>query len=213
VCGGWDAAKEIQRHDRFGIHDKRLVLVELAGRNHLNESRDATGNDFRAAIKTSLKGLLPHSDDLLIELRHDGLLVTTAAGVRFRHLSFQEYLASEFLHGDQSGQRAKPILRQFYSGQDWWRDVLDFYVTRTSNPTSMEEWLIQLAVSAAKSLDSVYVQSLELDRRLSYLRRVLREAFPAYTSRYPEDGVISDSIQRGTQMIVQRRTLSGVRIE
>ena len=28
LCGGWDAAKEIQRHDRFGIHDKRLVLVD-----------------------------------------------------------------------------------------------------------------------------------------------------------------------------------------
>lgn len=213
LCGGWDAAKEIQRHDRFGIHDKRLVLVELAGRNHLNESRDATDNNFRAAIKTSLKGLLPHSDDLLIELRHDGLLVTTAAGVRFRHLSFQEYLASEFLHGDQSRQRAKPILRKFYGGQDWWRNVLDFYVTRTSNPTSMEDWLIQQSVLAAKSLDSAYVHSLELDRRLSYLRRVLREAFPSYASRHPEDGVVSDSIQRGTQMIGQRRTLSGVRIE
>jgi len=213
LCGGWDAAKEIQRHDRFGIHDKRLVLVELAGRNHLNESRDATDYDFRAAINTSLKGLLPHSDDLLIELRHDGLLVTTAAGVRFRHLSFQEYLASEFLYGDQSGQRAKPILRKFYSGKDWWRNVLDFYVTRTSSPTSMEDWLIQQAASAAKSLDSAYVHSLELDRRLSYLRRALREAFPSYTSKHPEDGVVSESIQRGSQMIVQRRTLSGVRIE
>ena len=210
LCGGWDAAKDIQRHDHFGIHDKRLVLVELAGRNQLNESRDATDYDFRAAIKTSLKGLLPHSNDLLIELRHDGLLVATASGVRFRHLSFQEYLAAEFLHGDQSGQRAKPILRKFYGGQGWWREVLDFYVTRTTNPTSMEEWLVQQAVSAVKSLDSVYVHSLELDQRLSYLRRALREAFPSFTSRYPEDGVVSESNQRGSQIIVQRRTLSGV---
>lgn len=213
LCGGWDAAKNIQRHDHFGIHDKRLVLVELAGRNHLNESRDATDNNFRAAIKTSLKGLLPHSDDLLIELRHDGLLVATGAGVRFRHLSFQEYLAAEFLQGDQSGQRAKPILRKFYGGQDWWREVLDFYVTRTTSPTSMEEWLVQQAVSAARSLDSVYVHSLELDRRLGYLRRALREAFPSFTSRYPEDGIVSESRQRGSQIIEQRRTLSGVRAE
>lgn len=77
----------------------------------------------------------------------------------------------------------------------------------------MEDWLIQQSVLAAKSLDSAYVHSLELDRRLSYLRRVLREAFPSYASRHPEDGVVSDSIQRGTQMIGQRRTLSGVRIE
>jgi hypothetical protein len=213
LCGGWDAAKEIQRHDRFGIHDKRLVLVELAGRNHLNESRDSTDNDFRAAIRTSLQGLLPHSEELLIELRHDGLLVTTGSGVRFRHLSFQEYLASEFLHGDQSGQRAKPILRKFYGGEEWWRNVLDFYVTRTSNPTSMEDWLIQQAGAAATSLDSDHVQSLELDRRLTYLRRVLREAFPSYSSKHPEDGIVSETIQRGAQIIVQRRTLSGVRID
>jgi len=214
LCGGWDAAKEIQRHDHFGIHDKRLVLVELAGRNHLNGSRDATVGDFRAAIKTSLQGLLPHSDDLLNELRHDGLLVTTAAGVRFRHLSFQEYLAAEFLQGgDQSGQRAKPILRKFYGGDDWWHDVLGFYVTRTSNPTVMEEWLIKQAVSAARSLNSAYVQSLELDKRLNFLRKALRETFPSYTSRYPEGGIISESIQRGTQIITQKKTLVGVRIE
>jgi len=194
--------------------DKRLVLVELAGRNHLNGSRDATVGDFRAAIKTSLQGLLPHSDDLLNELRHDGLLVTTAAGVRFRHLSFQEYLAAEFLQGgDQSGQRAKPILRKFYGGDDWWHDVLGFYVTRTSNPTVMEEWLIKQAVSAARSLNSAYVQSLELDKRLNFLRKALRETFPSYTSRYPEGGIISESIQRGTQIITQKKTLVGVRIE
>ena len=140
-------------------------------------------------------------------------MVTTAAGVRFRHLSFQEYLAAEFLQGDQTGQRAKPILRKFYGGDDWWRDVLAFYVTRTSSPTGMEEWLIKQAESAARSLDSTYVQSLELDQRLNFLRRAVRDAFPSYTSKYPEDGVVSESIQRGTQVIAQKRTLTGVRIE
>ena len=202
LCGGWDTAKEIQRHDRFGIHDKRLILVELAGRNQLNRLRDASDSDFRESIKRSLKGLLPHADDLLTELRHDGLLVTTAAGVRFRHLSFQEYLAAEFLHGDQTGQRAKPVLRDFFGGDDWWREVLVFHVTRTSNPTNMEEWLIKLAASAASSLDSSYVLSRELDRRLNFLRKALRDAFPSYASQYPLDGIVTESVQRGSQVRV-----------
>jgi len=73
--------------------------------------------------------------------------------------------------------------------------------------------LIKQAESAARSLDSTYVQSLELDQRLNFLRRAVRDAFPSYTSKYPEDGVVSESIQRGTQVIAQKRTLTGVRIE
>lgn len=61
---------------------------------------------------------------LLSEILQDGLLVDTGAGVRFSHLSFQEYLAAEFLvMGDPSGDRVKLALKQFYSGEDWWKEV------------------------------------------------------------------------------------------
>jgi hypothetical protein len=133
--------------------------------------------------------------------------------VRFRHLSFQEYLAAEFLHGDQSGQRAKPVLRRFYSGEDWWREVLAFYMTRTPNPASMEEWLIKQATAAKSSLEATYVRSLELDGRLNDLRKALRDGFPSYTSKYPDDGIINLSIRRGSALTPQRQTLTGVRVD
>lgn len=63
LCRGWDTAKGIRRQDRFGAHDKRLVLAHLAGKSHMSRSRDASVASFRAAVKHSLSKLVEHSDD------------------------------------------------------------------------------------------------------------------------------------------------------
>jgi hypothetical protein len=65
------------RQDKFGVHDKRLVLAQLAGRTHLSRSRDASISDFRSAVNQSPTKLAEHSDDLLNEILQDGLLVST----------------------------------------------------------------------------------------------------------------------------------------
>jgi hypothetical protein len=218
LCGGWDTAKGIKRQDRFGVHDKRLVLAHLAGKCHISRSRDASLLDFRVAVKQSLSKLVEHSDDLLTEILQDGLLVNTGAGVRFSHLSFQEYLAAEFLvMGDPSRDRVKLALKQFYSGDDWWKEVLTFYVTSTSNPGDTEDWLIKRAKECRASIDSSAVLTGQFDERLGYLRSALREAFPSYLSKYPEDGIVTELSRRrsgeGTVLFAQRCTLTGLKVD
>lgn len=214
LCGGWDTAKGIRRQDRFGVHDKRLVLAHLAGKSHLGKQRDASLADFRMAVKHSLSLLAGHSDDLLAEILQDGLLLNTGTGLRFSHLSFQEYLAAEFLvMGDPNRDRVKLALKQFYSGDDWWKEVLSFYVTSTSSPGDMEDWLVKRAKDSKSSVGSAAVLSGEFDERLAFLRGVLRDAFPSYSSKYPTDGIVAETVRRGTSLITERRTLTGARVD
>jgi hypothetical protein len=214
LCGGWDTVKGIKRQDRFGVHDKRLVLARLAVNNHLSKSRDASIEGFRAAVKQSLSKLAEHSGDLLTEILQDGLLVSTGNGLRFSHLSFQEYLAADFFAtAGPYRHRAQHAMRLFYAGEDWWKEVLNFYVTSTSDPADMEEWLIERAKDCRSSLSAEMVLNGQLDERLGYLRKALREAFPSYSSKYPVDGIITETTGRGSSVTFQRRTLTGLRIE
>jgi hypothetical protein len=92
LCGGWDAIKGVHRGASFGPHDKRMVLRELALSNHLGRTRDATFAQFGHAVEAVLAAFSEQAEELLAEILQDGLLVSTGAGVRFSHLSFQEYL-------------------------------------------------------------------------------------------------------------------------
>ena len=216
LSGGWDAVKGTNRGSLFGIHDKQLVLKRLAGMNHLAGRRDATLSDFRAAVRASLSGLSEHANDLMGEMLQDGLIVRTGTGVRFSHLSFQEFMAAEYLR-DPDNDRAKLALRKFFSGDDWWKEVLIYYVTNISQPSEMEDWLIKRAQTFAQTASSESFLSGEVDARLNLLRRALTDAFPAYRSRYPEDGVTVERTRRrsgdSVYMDESLRTLAGARVE
>ncbi|MBZ5609487.1 MAG: NACHT domain-containing protein [Acidobacteriia bacterium] len=214
-CGGWDAIKGIQRGGKFGQHDKRTVLVRLAGMNHLARRRDATFDQFRGAIRCSLAGLEDFWDELLDELLQDGLIVSTGGGLRFSHLSFQEFLASEHLN-EPTGERLKVPLKEFLQGDDWWREVIAFYITRFGTPSDTEEWLVRRSRDVAKTSDALWVRKGALDERLAWLRSCLREAFPKFRSQYPEDGIVEDVAHHrsktGTIVSRTRRRLSGLRL-
>lgn len=216
LCGGWDAIKGVHRGASFGPHDKRMVLRQLALTNHLSGMRDATLGQFGKAIEAVLAAFSGQAEDLLAEILQDGLLVSTGAGVRFSHLSFQEYLAAEALL-DPDGERPKVALREFFQGKNWWNEVLVFYLTQGCNPSAMEEWLIKRAREFARSARADIVLKGELDDRLSALRRALREGFPAYRSKYPDDGIVAEETRRrlgdSTILIKSRRTLSGRKLD
>ena len=216
LCGSWDAVRGIHRQGRFGMHDKRLVLIRLAMLNHLARRRDASDSNLRSAIKGSLEALLPAWMDLRDELVSDGLLISTGVTLRFSHLSFQEYLASEGL-SDPSGSRAAHSLKEFFRGDDWWKEVLTFYVARQGHPPETESWLIREARRCFKTASSKAITGGELDGRLNYLRGILRESFPSFTSEFPSDGVVVETqrTKRNGEIYVreQRRRLSGAIVD
>ncbi|MGJ5814881.1 NACHT domain-containing protein [Paludibaculum fermentans] len=214
-CGGWDAIKGVHRGGKFGQHDKRTVLVRLAGMNHLARRRDAAFDQFRGAIRCSLAGLEEFWDELLDELIQDGLVVSTGGGIRFSHLSFQEFLASEHLN-EPTGERLKVPLKEFLQGDDWWREVIAFYITRFGTPSDTEGWLVRRAREVSKTSNALWVHRGALDERIGWLRSCLREAFPTFRSQYPEDGIIEQiALHRsktGTHISRSRRRLSGLNL-
>src|SRR5665213_741992 len=115
---------------------------------------------------------MPDSDQLLEEIVEDGLLVRAGSALTFSHLSFQEFLAARDLN-DPMGNRPKQALSWYYNGQDWWREVLAFYVTLTDRPGDMDEWLISRAIGSSTIAG-------DLGERVDYLRNALSNAFPAY---------------------------------
>ncbi|MBL0158844.1 MAG: hypothetical protein IPP47_17310 [Bryobacterales bacterium] len=214
-CGGWYAIKGVQRGGKFGQHDKRTVLVRLAGMNHLARRRDAAFDQFRGAIRCSLSSLEGLWEELLDELLQDGLIVSTGGGIRFSHLSFQEFLASEHLN-EPTGERLKVPLKEFLQGDDWWREVIAFYITRFGAPSDTEEWLVRRAREVSKTANALWVHKGALDERIGWLRSCLREAFPTFRSQYPDDGIIENiALHRsktGTVVSRTRRRLSGLNL-
>ena len=118
--------------------------------NHLGRRRDATFDEFRAAIRCSLAGLEDFWEDLLDEAAAGWPLLSTGGGLRFSHLSFQEFLASEHL-SEPTGERLKVPLKEFLNGDDWWREVIAFYITRFGTPSDTEEWLVRRAREVARN--------------------------------------------------------------
>jgi hypothetical protein len=173
LCGGWDYFKEVQRRESyFSSKDKTVVLARLAGILHHQNTRDGKETDFRAAVKNTLPMHSPNSDGFLQEVIEDGLLVRTSGVLTFSHLSFQEFLAARDL-SDHSGTRARQTLSWYLKGDDWWREVLGFYVTLSERPGDTDEWLLKRALESTTG-------SPDLLERVQYLRQHIKEAFPAY---------------------------------
>jgi hypothetical protein len=121
-------------------------------------------------------------------------------------------LAAEYLQ-EGTGDRARLALRYFLAGDQWWKEVLGFYVTLAGNPADLEDWLVSRSQQLAKSADATTLRSGAWDERLNSLRTGLREAFPSYASKYPADGVVTETVNVSGGFAKNRRTLSGVRLD
>jgi hypothetical protein len=149
MAGGWDTAKRVHRDTQFGSQPKVTVLQYLAGRLHLNEAREATVLQFNNAVRTLLPALEDRSAALLEEIVHDGLLVPVANGHAFSHLSFQEYLAAKDLM-EPRGTRAVEALARYLRGEQWWKQVVSFYVALSGQPKEMESFVRAEALKVAR---------------------------------------------------------------
>lgn len=172
-CGGWDLAKNIRRNSMFGSHDKELVLMEFASRLHYNERRDGQTREFRRCATEIFPSLSDKWSTMLDEVLEDGLLTRAGTDLMFSHLSFQEYLTARRMV-EPEGVRASAILRKFLRGDEWWKEVLVFFVGMQSGPQEMAKWLDKHATAVRESGGS----PPNVQARYEHLAAALRSVYP-----------------------------------
>lgn len=173
LSGGWDLVKGIQRESKFGSRAKISLLTRLAGLIHTLSEREFSEVTFRLAMKNVLPGLLDQWPAFLEEIVQDGLLVRIGNKYAFAHLSFQEYLAARDL-ADPAGKRQTQTVKRFLQGDDWWREVLSFYIGMSGRPHDVESWLIRCITTNSLKEPS------DFGTRIRFLRSAITGAFPGY---------------------------------
>ena len=174
LAGGWDAAKNINRGSKFQSATKIAVLSHLAGMLHSEKKRDCSTGEVYSALRERVFGLQYRMEEVLNELVVDGLLVPTGSVLSFPHLSFQEFLAAKDLmglHHDRANQRLDAFLR----GDDWWREVLSFYVSFHDKPAEIEEWITSGVGRTLPQTSDEIVRSRGID-----LCKVILTNFPSF---------------------------------
>jgi hypothetical protein len=141
LCGGWDLAKGVIRLSQFGVDVKIMVLSALASRTHSQGKRLFRISDLVRVVKQAIPRLLKQSNVLLEELLADGLLVQEGAHLQFRHQSFQEYFAARELTHAIKTAPLEQALKHFVCGDDWWKEVIRFYVELCEQPMEFVSWL------------------------------------------------------------------------
>jgi len=184
--GGWDVAKGIHKAGRFGNEQKLRPLPGMAYRMHLSHRADCGESMFIQAVTDTMPALVPRAIDLLVEIIQDGILVRVGQYLMFAHLSFQEYLAAQYLASDPMGNRPAHALRSFLRGEDWWKEVVEFYLISRDDPVTLDDWIERTSGGVGKRPreDEDGATSNEVLSRLDVLANVLAETFPGYSPRF-----------------------------
>jgi predicted NACHT family NTPase len=177
LCGGWDMAKGVRRESEFGSALKLRVLMRLASVLHEARTRVGTSSPFKSVVNETAPALADQWEGLLGDMIQDGLIVRNGGTLSFAHLSFQEYLAARDL-ADPTNKRQDQALRRFLDGDDWWGEVMAFYVAMSKRPRDMEAWLNSVEQQAGKR--SIRSDEQEIRRRAAVLRTVILDCSPAY---------------------------------
>lgn len=187
-CGGWDMAKGLPKTRRFGTEQKLRPLAALAYRMHLDHATDCPESMFTYALSDAMPAFVPDTRDFLAEVIEDGILVRAGSELVFAHLSFQEYLAAQYLASDPSGERQKRALRRFLQGEDWWKEVVEFYIISRDDPSAVDDWIKRIAAKVReKGTGLVSAESgvrSDMSIRLRILAACLYETFPGFKAHF-----------------------------
>jgi len=187
--GGWDVAKGIHKAGHFGNEQKLRPLPGMAYRMHLSHRADCGESMFVQAVIDTMPALVPRASDLLSEIIQDGILVRVGEDLVFAHLSFQEYLAAQYLASDPMGTRPALALRSFLKGEDWWKEVVEFYLISRDDPTTLDDWIGRISDHAGKKpREGERGTGNNVFSRLDALANVLAETFPGYVPRFNQAG-------------------------
>ena len=174
LSGGWDIAKDVKRNNQFGPTVKLSVLGHLGTLVHFNKQRQFEEIVFKTAVKDTLPTMASQWEVLLNELIQDGLLSPVGGNYTFYHHSFQEYFAAQDLC-DPTGAKQRKVLRWFLKGDDWWREVLGFYVGMAGNPTDLKGWITDQVDQVAS------LAAIDVSERQKYLNESVDEYYPPTT--------------------------------
>lgn len=149
LSGGWDLAKGVLRPSKFGETVKIGVLCEVARRAHVQGLRTFSEDVLSRSVSAVLPGIATSDVAALItELLMDGLVVRTGINFYFSHHSFQEFLCARTFAGDpQSKEVERTMLLPFLKGDDWWREVVLFFVALVKGPARFANWFYQVALT------------------------------------------------------------------
>jgi hypothetical protein len=140
LCGGWDIARNITRESRYGSSVKLKMLSRLAGSVHQGRKREFDEFDLRTALSQTFAAFEPEWPEMLKDILQDGLIVRIGEQYAFSHLSFQEFLAAKDLL-DPEGDKLRRALISFLRGEEWWREVISFYMGLSTAPHTIERWI------------------------------------------------------------------------
>lgn len=200
LSGGWDVTKGVLRESKFGQRIKISVLSNLAFTTHMRKYRVFTDDDIQAAIRPifSVSSL---SDWQLLrdEFITDGLVNKAGSVLQFAHFSFQEFLAAKYLIGCPQPVRASRALESYLYGDDWWREMLKFYIGLSTNSKEAVTWLLHeiQRVKTSKSIAAPISRSHAEEMFVA-----ASEIFPEYSlKKHFEDPAIVNSYPLATQYL------------
>ncbi|MEW6160184.1 MAG: NACHT domain-containing protein [Verrucomicrobiota bacterium] len=178
MCGSWDAIRRIQRHSAFGREAKLAILGRLAFMAHSARKRRIPISMFREACTNAAPGMfggaLGHEREarmsaLLGEMLVDGLLQQFQDAIEFSHLSFQEFLMAKELSHTSFSEEAKNVISMYLQGDDWFEEVVHFFVCSSADPEKMADWIVEF---------SQIKGSVEARNRIARIHQEIRTAFP-----------------------------------
>ena len=176
LSGGWDLAKGVLRKSGFGEIIKVQVLSSLAASLQERRRREFYAQDIKAAVKVTLSGkMLKDWETLKEEFIIDGLISKSGNVLQFSHHSFQEFLTAKNFMGSPQPTRANRALEAYLCGDDWWKEVIKFYIGLSANPSEISEWLAN-QIRHIRSISYINISKLQIQN----LQSAMSEAFPEY---------------------------------
>ncbi|MGI8991120.1 MAG: hypothetical protein ACR2I2_16270, partial [Bryobacteraceae bacterium] len=141
------------------------------------KKREATDADFSTAVRDRSSAMANDWRLILEEVLRDGLLTRVGSQYTFCHQSFQEFMTAKDFWAPKR-QRADNALSWFLSGDDWWREVLVFYIALSGQPAEMDQWIeegVQKIFSKGRN-----ARKADLESRWTALRQSIQQGFPLH---------------------------------
>lgn len=172
--GGWDLAKGIQGDSSFSSAQKMYFLKQFAFKLQKADRREELSERAAELAASALNNV--DWFKFKAELLRDGLVAEAGEMIGFSHQSYQEFLCARELLGRPDGSELNWIADQYISGNDWWIEVLQFYVDLSGKTAEIEDWLSERLTACRKVATTISHQGMV--NRVSHILQHMQSTFP-----------------------------------